>query len=86
MLYRHYFTSRPVRICQQRMSPLSPKAEQENHIGSEPVHKMQKVTMSAAQLGKAAAAGQALLIKRLSEHAVLPKRGSNGAAGYDLAR
>ena len=50
------------------------------------MHKMQKVTMSAAQLGKAAAAGQALLIKRLSEHAVLPKRGSNGAAGYDLAR
>jgi dUTP pyrophosphatase len=45
---------------------------------------MQKVTMGAAQLGKAAA-GQALLIKRLSEHAVLPQRGSKGAAGYDLA-
>lgn len=26
------------------------------------------------------------LIKRLSEHAFLPKRGSVGAAGYDLAR
>lgn len=53
---------------------------------SEPVHKMQKVTMGAASLGKAAAAGQALLIKRLSEHAVLPQRGSKGAAGYDLSR
>ena len=30
--------------------------------------------------------GPALLVKRLSEHAVLPKRGSVGAAGYDLAR
>ena len=27
-----------------------------------------------------------LLVKRLSEHATLPKRGSAGAAGYDLAR
>lgn len=26
-----------------------------------------------------------LLVSRLSEHAVLPVRGSNGAAGYDLA-
>ena len=86
MVCRPYITYRPVRICQQRMSPLSPKSEQENCIGAEPVQKMQKVTMGAAQLGKAAAAGQALLIKRLSEHAVLPKRGSKGAAGYDLAR
>ncbi|RMZ55413.1 hypothetical protein APUTEX25_003537 [Auxenochlorella protothecoides] len=28
----------------------------------------------------------ALLVKKLSEYAVLPKRGSVGAAGYDLAR
>lgn len=27
----------------------------------------------------------ALFIKRLSEHAVIPKRGSAGAAGYDLS-
>jgi hypothetical protein len=27
-----------------------------------------------------------LKVKRLSEHAVLPKRGSAGAAGYDLSR
>ena len=27
-----------------------------------------------------------LLVKRLSEHAYLPRRGSAGAAGYDLAR
>lgn len=27
-----------------------------------------------------------LRVKKLSEHAVLPKRGSAGAAGYDLAR
>lgn len=28
----------------------------------------------------------AFLVKRLSEHAILPVRGSAGAAGYDLAR
>jgi hypothetical protein len=28
----------------------------------------------------------ALRVKRLSELAILPKRGSAGAAGYDLAR
>lgn len=28
----------------------------------------------------------ALRVKRLSERAILPKRGSAGAAGYDLAR
>lgn len=27
-----------------------------------------------------------LRVKKLNEHAVLPKRGSAGAAGYDLAR
>lgn len=27
-----------------------------------------------------------LLVKKLSEHAFLPARGSEGAAGYDLAR
>lgn len=27
-----------------------------------------------------------LKVKRLSEHAILPVRGSAGAAGYDLAR
>jgi hypothetical protein len=68
------------------MSPLLPVHNQENCIDAEPLHKMQKVAAGAAPLGKAAAAGQALLIKRLSEHAVLPRRGSKGAAGYDLAR
>ena len=27
-----------------------------------------------------------LRVRRLNEHALLPKRGSTGAAGYDLAR
>ena len=27
-----------------------------------------------------------LRVKKLSEHAILPTRGSSGAAGYDLAR
>lgn len=29
---------------------------------------------------------EVLAVKKLSEHATLPKRGSAGAAGYDLAR
>lgn len=54
---------------------------QENQVSiGERAQKMQKVA------AKAAAAAPALLVKRLSEHAVLPKRGSIRAAGYDLAR
>ena len=34
---------------------------------------------------KMAASGLALQVKRLSEFAILPARGSLGAAGYDLA-
>ena len=68
------------------MTPLLPSNGQENQIGAEPQQKMQKLATNAASVGKAAAAGQALLVKRLSEHAVLPRRGSKGAAGYDLAR
>lgn len=53
---------------------------QENQAGlGEPAQKMQKLAT------KAATAAPALLVKRLSEHAVLPTRGSSGAAGYDLA-
>jgi len=29
---------------------------------------------------------ETLQVKRLSDKAILPKRGSTGAAGYDLAR
>ena len=36
--------------------------------------------------GKKARQEPKLLVKRLSEHAYLPSRGSAGAAGYDLAR
>ncbi len=68
------------------MTTLLPSNDQENQIGAEPQQKMQKLATNAASMGKAAAAGQALLVKRLSEHAVLPRRGSKGAAGYDLAR
>ena len=35
---------------------------------------------------KAKQMSKRFLVKKLSEHAFLPKRGSAGAAGYDLAR
>lgn len=65
------------------MSQVLAASGQENHLNAgEPPLKMQKVAVAA----KAAQAAPALLVKRLSEHAVLPKRGSSGAAGYDLSR
>lgn len=47
----------------------------ENVPTSEPATKMQKVDHNAV-----------LRVKKLSESAILPKRGSAGAAGYDLSR
>lgn len=35
---------------------------------------------------KAKSMSTKFLVKKLTEHAFLPKRGSVGAAGYDLAR
>ena len=35
---------------------------------------------------KAKSMSKRFLVKKLTEHAFLPKRGSVGAAGYDLAR
>ena len=45
--------------------------------GTEPAAKVQK-TLHTAEVP--------LLVKKLSVHATLPKRGSAHAAGYDLAR
>ncbi len=65
------------------MSQVLAASGQENQTSTgEPAHKMQKVAMAT----KAAQAATALLVKRLSKHAVLPTRGSTGAAGYDLSR
>lgn len=47
------------------------------NMGTEPAAKLQKTVHTA---------GVPLLVKKLSEHATLPKRGSERAAGYDLAR
>lgn len=47
------------------------------NMGTEPAAKVQK-TVHTAEVP--------LLVKKLSEHATLPKRGSANAAGYDLAR
>ncbi len=46
------------------------------NIVAEPPSKMQRTAEPT----------EVLRVKRLSEHAILPKRGSAGAAGYDLAR
>lgn len=54
------------------MAHVLSEAGQENIPQSERPAKMQKV--------------EALLVKKLSEDATLPTRGSSGAAGYDLSR
>ena len=54
---------------------------QENKLG-EPAEKMQKVATKAVQSTPVAN----LLVKRLTKDATLPKRGSDRAAGFDLAR
>jgi hypothetical protein len=46
----------------------------------------ENVVAAAMKDGGGKDSAPALRVKRLSEHAVLPKRGSSGAAGYDLAR
>ena len=54
--------------------------------------KENQLTVAPAEAKMAAAApvlrgpNTALRVKRLSEHAILPTRGSPGAAGYDLSR
>ena len=40
----------------------------------------------AAKLQRTEPPVEILRVRRLNEHALLPKRGSSGAAGYDLAR
>ncbi len=42
--------------------------------------------LQPAKLQKMSPPMEQLRVKKLSEHATLPKRGSAGAAGYDLAR
>ena len=46
------------------------------NAGQEPVSKQAKIDCAEPKL----------LVKKLSENATLPVRGSTGAAGYDLAR
>lgn len=56
----------------------------------EPPAKVQKVVIEKEngthRNGELVAAPPALQVKRLSEKAVLPRRGSASAAGYDLSR
>lgn len=55
-------------------SPLNPLANNANLPDTHPAKVLK------------ASHGQTLMVKKLSENAVLPKRGSERAAGYDLAR
>lgn len=55
------------------MQPLATIATGEN-LPEQPAMKMRKTQM------------ESLRVKKLSEKATLPRRGSAGAAGYDLAR
>ena len=60
----------PGRFLHKTMQPL---VASENFINEQPM-KLRKVDAGV------------LRVKKLSEHATLPVRGSSGAAGYDLAR
>lgn len=44
------------------------------------------VPQPAAKMQRTEPPSESLRVRRLNEHALLPKRGSAGAAGYDLAR
>lgn len=55
----------------------------ENLPAAEPAAKVQRTEGPA---DPQQAPTEALRVRRLNEHALLPKRGSAGAAGYDLAR
>ena len=57
-------------------------ASSRENIPAEPATKLQRTEGPAT----APAPLEALRVRRLNEHALLPKRGSAGAAGYDLAR
>ena len=59
------------------MSPVLAQNVSQENVNPEPAAKMQKVSP---------APDPPLLVKKLSEDATLPKRGSSHAAGYDLAR
>lgn len=59
----------------RKMTVLSGSAE--NVARGEPAAKVARTE---------APAEEALRVRRMNEHALLPKRGSAGAAGYDLAR
>lgn len=77
---------------------LVPK-QTKSHLHHQQIHQRDKVTMSVLQpssrdnlIPDVPPAKQqkmeqppALKVKRLSEHAILPTRGSSGAAGYDLS-
>lgn len=72
---------RPPRLSRLLHSAMTVTAAQDPAQPS--AAKMQRVEASTQQ--PAAADVEQLRVKRLNEHALLPKRGSAGAAGYDLA-
>ena len=57
------------------MTTLAATSRENLPSSSEPAAKMQRTEVT-----------EELRVRRLNEHAQLPKRGSAGAAGYDLAR
>ena len=58
------------------MTVLQAASENVPQCGGEPAAKVQRTEQPL----------ETLRVRRLNEHALLPKRGSAGAAGYDLAR
>lgn len=76
---RSLLPSRSLLHARTMSAPTLAATGREN-IPAEPAAKVQRTE------GPAADTMEALRVRRLNEHALLPKRGSSGAAGYDLAR
>ena len=76
MQARSAFFLGPLRTArrQSTMKENLPLAVADNRLNDSPASK------------KAKSMSKKFLVKKLTEHAFLPRRGSAGAAGYDLAR
>lgn len=75
----------------EKASPAESPAKKVARIHAEPAGAEQQQPCTAAQaqaapLQQQPVAEEHLLVKKLSEHATVPVRGSAGAAGYDLSR
>ncbi|EGD83321.1 deoxyuridine 5'-triphosphate nucleotidohydrolase [Salpingoeca rosetta] len=69
---------------QQKRAKLAAKAEEEGSTPDASDTTTSAITTTAAVSRRTIMEGTKLLVKKLTEHATIPTRGSSGAAGYDL--